>query len=290
MHADEATITEELVHSLLREQFPAWAGLPVRRVRSSGTVNALFQLGDTMYVRLPRVESGVKGLLKEQEWLPRLAPRLPVPIPELLACGTPGAGFPWPWSVHQWLDGMHPAPAADTTLALDLAEFIKAVRRVPYPDGPTSYRGGSLANVDAATREAITQLDADLDTGRATALWDESLNAPAWDGPPTWAHSDLLPDNLLVGDGGRLNAVLDFGTAGLGDPSCDLMPAWAVLSADARAAFREALDVDDASWLRGRGWALSMALLGLPYYRETNPSFAAMCRRTIDAVFTATSS
>ncbi|RMI46555.1 aminoglycoside phosphotransferase family protein [Actinomadura harenae] len=292
MHADEATITEELVRGLLRERFPAWAELPIDRVSSPGTVNALFRLGDTMSVRLPRVESGVQALLNEREWLPLLTPHLPVPVPEPLALGEPGPGFPWPWSVHRWLDGTHPAPGADQPLglALDLAGFIRAVRGVPYRDGPASYRGGDLADVDAATREAITRLGADLDTARATALWDESVAAPAWDGPPMWAHSDLLPANLLVAGNGRLGGVLDFGTAGLGDPSCDLMPAWAVLPAGERGIFREALGVDDASWLRGRGWALSMALLGLPYYRETNPSFAAMCRRTIDAVLTATSS
>ncbi|RFU41099.1 phosphotransferase [Actinomadura logoneensis] len=285
MHADEATITAELVRRLVGEQFPAWADLPIGRVESSGTVNAIFRLGETMCVRLPRTKGGVKALLREQEWLPRLAPLLPVPAPELLGRGRPGDIFPWPWSVHGWLDGAHPAPDAAADIATDLAELVAAFRRVPLRDGPASYRGGTLANVDAATRAAIADLEADLDTALATALWDESVGAPAWDGPPSWAHSDLLPANLLVADG-RLTGVLDFGTAGLGDPSCDLMPAWTVLSADARGTFREAVGVDDASWLRGRGWALSMALLGLPYYRESNPPFAAMCRRTIDAVLT----
>ncbi|MEV4256573.1 aminoglycoside phosphotransferase family protein [Spirillospora sp. NPDC049652] len=284
MHADEATISADLVRRLLREQFPAWADLPIERVESSGTVNAIFRLGEAMDVRLPRTAGGVKGLLREQEWLPRLAPLLTVPTPELLGRGKPGEVFPWPWSVHRWLDGAHPShTGTDAELAVDLAELVAAFRRIPFRDGPASYRGGTLAGVDAATRAAITRLEADLDTALATALWDESVGAPAWDGPPAWAHSDLLPANLLVA-GGRLSGVLDFGTAGLGDPSCDLMPAWTVLPADARGTFREAAGADEASWLRGRGWAFSMALLGLPYYRESNPPFAAMCRRTIDAV------
>lgn len=288
MHAGEAAVTAELVRGLVRARFPEWDGLPVvPLVSSSGTVNAIFRLGDTMYVRLPRLKGGVKGLLKEQEWLPRLAPHLSVPVPDLLGRGTPSDDFPWPWSIHRWLDGTHPAPHAD--LALDLAEFVESMRRVPYTGGPPSYRGGSLAMVDAATREAIATLEPDLDTAQATALWSESLNAPAWDGPPTWAHSDLLPANLLVRDG-RLSGVLDFGTVGMGDPACDLMPAWAVLSAEAREVFREKLAPDDATWQRGRGWAFSMALLGLPYYRETNPPFAEMCRRTIEAITTTSSS
>ncbi|MFC4911531.1 aminoglycoside phosphotransferase family protein [Actinomadura gamaensis] len=287
MHADEATITADLVRGLLAEQFPEWADLPIEPVRSSaGTVNAIFRLGGTRSVRLPRRPSGAKGLLREQEWLPRLAPCLPVPVPDLLGRGVPGSAFPRPWSVHRWLDGAHPAPDAD--LGRDLAELVLGFRRVPFREGPASYRGGSLREMDAAVRTAIADLEADLDTSLATALWDESVHAPAWDGPPTWTHSDLLPANLLVA-GGRLSGVLDFGTVGVGDPACDLMPAWTVLSAPARRDFREALEPDEPTWLRGRGWAFSMALLGLPYYRETNPPFAAMCRRTIDAVLAAAS-
>ena len=112
---------------------------------------------------------------------------------------------------------------------------------------------------------------------------DEALAAPAYDGPPTWVHGDLLAANLLVADG-RLVGLLDWGGAGTGDPASDLYPAWAVLDGPGRQRFRAALAVDDATWARGRGWALRTPIQGLPYYRETNPGFAAMSRRVLDAV------
>ncbi|OPF84769.1 phosphotransferase [Streptomyces antioxidans] len=289
MHADERPIDAALVRRLLAAQFPRWAGLPIERFASSGTVNALFRLGDGLAVRLPRVAGGAEGVELEHHWLPRLAPALPVPIPAVLGKGAPGDGFPWPWTVHRWLDGENPTEgrvARPGALAADLAEFIVALRAIEPADGPPAYRGGPLREVDEETRTAIGLLRGTpdtVDTDAATAAWEEALAAPGWDGPPVWVHSDLMPGNLLVADG-RLSAVIDFGTAGVGDPSCDLIPAWNLLPASVRGDFRAALGVDDATWARGRGWALSMALIQLPYYRETNPAMAANARHVIHEV------
>ncbi|MEV7345786.1 aminoglycoside phosphotransferase family protein [Streptomyces sp. NPDC093544] len=286
MHAHEAPIDDSLVRELLAAQFPRWADLPLKRVTSSGTVNALYRLGDDMAVRLPRVPEGAGDVEKERRWLPLLAPLLPLPIPEILATGVPGAGYPWSWSVGRWLDGELPVPdrlADPVRLAADLGAFVAALRKVDLPGGPPGYRGGPLASVDASTRSALGELEGMIDTVAATVAWEAALAAPLWTGPPVWLHSDLMPMNLLTHQG-HLSAVLDFGTIGIGDPACDLIPAWNLLPAEARPTFRHATGADHATWARGRGWALSMALNQLPYYRTTNRVMAANAEHVIREV------
>jgi aminoglycoside phosphotransferase (APT) family kinase protein len=289
MHADEVDVSEGLVRRLVRGQFPRWADLPVERLASGGTVNAVFRLGDALTVRLPLTGGGVKQLEWERRWLPALAPALPVAIPTVVARGEPADGYPWAWSVHRWIDGENPVEgdlAEPDELARDLGAFVRALRELRVEGGPRAYRGAPLSSVDAYTREAIEELsrtDEPFDADAAIAAWEESLAAPAWSGAPCWVHSDLMPSNLLVADG-RLAAVLDFPTAGLGDPACDLIPAWNLLPASSREVFRESVDVDDATWLRGRGWALSMAVIQLPYYRATNPVISANARYVIAQV------
>ncbi|GAA4985631.1 aminoglycoside phosphotransferase family protein [Actinopolymorpha pittospori] len=286
MHADEIDLDVDLVRGLLTDQFPHWADLPIRPFASSGTVNALFRLGDDLAVRLPRVEWGIEDVAKDHVWLPRLAPLLPVPIPTLLGQGTPGPDYPWPWSVYRWLEGENPLEDSledPRSLAADLAGFVAAFRAVDLPDGPPAYRGGPLSAMDAPARSAIKDLHGMIDTDAATAAWDEALRVPDWSGPPVWVHADLLPGNLLV-DRGRLSAVIDFATTGVGDPACDLIVAWSVLPASVRDDFREALAADDAAWARGRGRALAIALIQLPYYQHTNPVMAANARHVIREV------
>lgn len=286
MHADELDIDASLVRRLVASQFPQWADLDVEPVDSSGTDNAIYRLGDDLAVRLPRRYSPTAQVERDMRWLPTLAPLLPVPIPVPLAKGEPGEGYPMPWSVVRWLEGEHPVPGRLTDpslLAKDLAEFVAAFRSIDLPDGPPAYRGGPLAEQDAATRRAIEQLEGVIDTDAVTAAWEEALRAPDWDGPPVWVHADLMPGNLLV-SGGRLRAVIDFGTTGVGDPACDVIVAWKVLPAGVREEFRTALQLDDATWARARGKALSIALIALPYYQDTNPVMANGARHTINEV------
>ncbi|WP_406724503.1 aminoglycoside phosphotransferase family protein [Streptomyces sp. GD-15H] len=226
----------------------------------------------------------------EQEWLPRLAPRLPTAIPEVLGAGEPAERYPWPWPVYRWLAGELPEAGAldePVLLAKDLAEFVAAMRSISLPEAPQAHRGGPVASLDAETRAAIEELrgipQEDVDCDAAAAVWEDALRAPGWDGPPMWLHADLMPGNLLV-DGGRLASVIDFGCTGVGDPACDLFPAWNLLPVDAREVFHEALGVDDATWIRGRGRTLSQALIALPYYRRTNPAMAHTARHVIRAV------
>lgn len=296
MHDDEVETSIELVRRLLAAQFPRWAELPIAPVPSAGTDNALYRLGDDLVVRLPRIHWAAGDAVDEWLWLPRLATRLPLPIPEPLALGEPGEGYPWQWGVYRWLPGADAtrAPIADEArLARDLAGFILALRQIettgwPPPEPPRTGRGEPLATRDDETRDAIAQLAAmgllDAETITAvTAEWDAALQASLWSGPPVWAHADLSPLNFLVQDG-ALSAVIDWSLLGIGDPACDLIPAWNTFAVEARAVFRDALAVDDATWARGRGLALSMGLIALPYYHITNPALANIGRRAVAAV------
>lgn len=290
MHPGQQPIDDDLVQRLIAGQFPQWAGLPVERYPSGGTVNAMYRLGDGMVVRLPLVRGGANGIAMEQEWLPRLAPLLPTAVPEVLGAGKPAEGYPWPWSVYGWLAGELPDAGAlsePVLLARDLAEFVAAMRGITLPGAPQAHRGRPLASLDTSTRAAIEELrgipQEDVDCDAAAAVWEEALRAPGWDGPPVWLHADLMPGNMLIGSG-RLASVIDFGCIGVGDPACDLFPAWNLLPADAREVFHELLGVDDATWTRGRGRTLSQALMALPYYRRTNPAMAHNARHVIRAV------
>ncbi|WP_030253484.1 aminoglycoside phosphotransferase family protein [Streptomyces violens] len=278
-----------LVRRLVGAQFPRWAGLAVEPVDSAGTSNAMYRLGGDMVVRLPRAAGSADDVAKEHRWLPRLAPRLPVAVPVPLGKGVPGEGYPWHWSVYRWLPGRTestPGLGHDSGLfAKDLAEFVGALRRIDTVGGPPSYRSEPLAARDAATRGDVEALRGVIDTETAVAAWEEALRAPAPDGPAVWIHADLQPGNVLVEDG-RLSAVIDFGCLGLGDAAVDLIAAWYLLPADARDVFRTAVAADDAAWARGRGWALSVALAELRYYRVTNPVMAAIARHVIEELLT----
>ena len=290
MHAGEVETDAALVRRLLAAQFPQWAGLPVLPVPSAGTDNALYRLGDDLAVRLPRIHWAVGQAAKEDAWLPRLAPTLPLAVPTVLAHGQPGEGYPYPWAVYHWLGGANAAqspPDDIVTAAVELAGFLRALQRIDTTGGPRAadhgLRGAPLSGRDAATREAIAVLDSTIDTAAATAIWEDALRAAEWNRPPVWFHGDLLPGNLLVA-GGRLSAVIDWNGLGVGDPACDLVIAWALFAGESRAAFRAVLGVDDAMWARGRGHALSQALIFIPYYLHTNPLGVAYHRRTLNAL------
>jgi aminoglycoside phosphotransferase (APT) family kinase protein len=291
MHADEVNTDVSLVRRLLGAQFPEWADLAIEPVASAGTDNAIYRLGEDMAVRMPRVDWAVGQVDKEQRWLPELAAPLPLAIPVPLGKGVPAEGYPWNWSVCRWLEGENATSerlADPRQAATDLAHFVAALQRIDSAGGPppgvhNSFRGVPLAMRDQPTRAAITALTGTLDGGAVTAAWDAALRAPTARGAPVWLHGDLHSGNLLA-QRGRLSAVIDFGCLGVGDPACDTMVAWTLFSAEGRDAFRAALAVDDATWARGRGWALSVALIALPYYQNTNPDIVARAKHTIDEV------
>ncbi|GAB3143008.1 aminoglycoside phosphotransferase family protein [Amycolatopsis stemonae] len=274
------TVDADQVRSLVAEQFPRWADLPVRPVARGGWDNHTFHLGDEMSVRLPSAAEYALAVEKEQRWLPVLAPRLPLPVPVPLAEGKPGADYPFAWSVYPWLAG-EPANAdriADPVrFALDLAGFLTALQSIDTADGPRPgkhswFRGGDLRTYDEQTRRALEGDE------RAREIWETALDA-RWDGVERWFHGDVAEGNLLL-DKGKLAAVIDFGTCGVGDPACDVAIVWTLLTAGGRRAFRERLAVDDATWARGRGWALWKALIT----RARGGPEAARARRTLAGI------
>lgn len=275
MHANEVATDAALVRRLLAAQFPQWSERTIEPVVSYGTDHDIYRLGADLAARLPRIGWATDQAAKEAKWLPRLAPHLPLALPVPLAMGHPADGYPFDWSVCTWLPGEN-ANGTITDLdlaAADLAAFVVALRQIDTTGAhrrPPHGRGAPLAENDDQVRRSIAQLGDRIDADAALRAWQESLDAPAWDGPEVWVHGDLLPGNLLVVDG-RLSGVIDFGGLNVGDPACDLQPAWNVFSGDSRARFRAELEVDDASWLRGRGWALCQAVSALPYYWDTNP-------------------
>jgi aminoglycoside phosphotransferase (APT) family kinase protein len=277
MHDDEVRVDAALVRRLISTQFPRWAGLPIERVPSMGTVNALYRLGGDLCVRLPRVERWAEDLEREVAILPALAPRLPLRIPEPVAKGAPGEGYPFAWAVYRWLPGRPWRPGLvrdESAAARDLARFVVALRQVEPGGAPASGRVPPLSRRDGVMREAIGATRGVVDTPAVTAVWEAALSAPPWDGVPVWTHGDLLPPNVLV-DGGRLTSVIDFGIAGVGDPACDAIAAWSLFSRGGRAVYRDHAQMDDGTWARGRGWGL-IALQIIPYYRESNPAFVEM--------------
>lgn len=285
---DASTIDVPLVRRLVAGQFPQWADLPVRPVPAGGWDNRTFHLGERMSVRLPSGPGYAPQVDKEHRWLPVLAPKLPLPVPVPVARGVPAEGYPFDWSVYRWLDG--DTASLDRVddldrLATDLAGFLVALRGVDATAGPAAgahsqHRGMPLGTYDEDTRRALHDLDGRVPVGPARAVWETAL-ATRWSGPAVWFHGDVASGNLLV-DRGRLAAVIDFGCCGVGDPACDLVIAWTMLTGSSRATFRERVAVDDATWARGRGWALWKALITLAW--DTHPGRVAAAGHTLDQV------
>jgi len=284
MHADELDLPTDLVRRLVADQMPWWAGLPVSRVASSGTDNAMFRLGDDLVVRMPRIHWARGGVEHEARWLPVVGPRLPVAVPRPLATGSSGGGYPWTWSVLTWVPGTNPVLGRlrePVGLAHDLAALVLAMRALDVDGGVP--KGGLLADRDDQVRRDIAALVDDIDVPTVTAVWDEALAGAEWSGDRTWVHGDVAPGNLLLGDD-RLTGLIDFAGVGVGDPTLDLGVAWNLLPPPARAVLRADLDVDDVTWARARARALAQALVQLPYYRDTNPVLAANARHVIREV------
>jgi aminoglycoside phosphotransferase (APT) family kinase protein len=289
---DPPVIDVSLARRLVDSQFPRWSQLPITAVEFDGWDNRTFRLGSELTLRLPSGDWYAQQVDKEQRWLPVLGPQLPLPIPSPVAKGEPGCGFPYPWSVDRWLDGelASKAPIGDRVgCATTLASFLNALRRVDATGGPgpgqhNFYRGGPLATYEDEALQAIDALGDEVPVEAVMRVWEDAMTT-SWDREPVWFHGDVATGNLLVRDG-RLAAVLDFGTSGVGDPACDTVIAWTFFSGASRARFRVDLEVDSATWSRGRGWALWKALITLVGHLERNAPDAAIARRDIDQILT----
>lgn len=290
MHDDELDIDESLVTKLLTQQFPGLANLPIKRLTHSGTDHAIFRLGDEYAIRLPRVSSAEEQMVKEQEWLPKLN-SLPLTTPNPIANGKPSNDYPYHWYVYRWIEGNNAYDQKPDDLqqtAVDLAAFIKALWKVDTAGAPPTRRGLPLSSQDRDVwvNSSATELRSAMDESKINTimtLWEKYRNAPRWSNSPVWLHGDLLPSNLLVQDG-KLHAVIDFGLAGIGDPACDMIPAWSLFDAASRVAFKEALGIDEDTWDRGKGWALSIAVIIIPYYLHTNPVLLSVAKRMIEEI------
>lgn len=285
---EDVGIDVALVERLIARQFPEWEDLPVTPVARSGWDNRTFRLGKSMSVRLPSADRYAMKVAIEHAWLPRLAPRLPLPIPTPLKLGRPGEGYPWAWSVYGWIDGEDADVGRiddPVRFAIDLANFLAALQSIDTTDAPDPgphnfHRGGQVATYDGETRECLTVLGEVVDVDAVREVWERGL-ATTWNGPPVWIHGDVAPGNLLVRDG-RLCGVVDFGGTAIGDPACDTVIAWTFLEGESREAFRERLALDAPTWYRGRAWALWKALLLLREHHGRNEQAAARARRVVD--------
>lgn len=262
----QLVINESLVRSLINTQFPQFAHLPVRQVLPGGWDNRTFRLGDQLLVRMPSAERYTPQIKKEHQWLPILAPLLPLPIPIPVVIGEPSSDYPWHWSIYRWLEGeaVATAPVDDAcALATSLAQFLLALQRIAPQHGPVAgapgFRGEALTNYDAETRQAIAVLKDKIDVEAVTAVWEAAL-ATNWDHSPVWIHGDISAGNLLMKEG-RLSAVIDFGAMAIGDPACDLAMAWTFFSGESRTILRKMLPYEAGTWARGRGWVLWKALI-----------------------------
>lgn len=283
-------ITPQLVATLLGQQFPQWARLPIGPVEPGGWDNRTFRLGDEMSVRLPSAECYAAQIEKERHWLPWLASQLPLSIPMPLALGAPGAGYPWAWAIYRWIDGV-PVSSMQrldlNALAADLACFLARLQSLDATTGPAPgthnfHRGGELALYDQQSRRAIELLAGEIDGVRAAAVWDAAL-ATSWDQAPVWIHGDVAAGNLLMKDG-RLHAMIDFGCCAVGDPACDLVAAWTVFDAGSAEIFQSGLQLDAATWRRARGWALWKALITLVDELQTHAPTADRTRALIEKI------
>ncbi|WP_239095790.1 aminoglycoside phosphotransferase family protein [Micromonospora lutea] len=295
LHEGEIPVDEGVVRSLLTDQCPQWAHLPLSRA-GAGTDNTMYRLGDDLLVRLPRTAAKASSLRKELRWLPRFAPLLACRIPEPRHTGVPTDVFPTSWSVYRWIDGdeVGPETVSDwATFGTDLAAVVRDLHAVDLMGATRTgdlswYRGGELRAcadwVGAALADCRGIVGTEIDVDTLERLWQMALDLPEPSGPQVWLHGDLRPTNLLVRHG-RLHAVIDFGGLSIGLPDAEHAPVWD-LPPEARRAYRNAVAVADSTWLRARAWAIAVAASGIPYYQHSYPAFVAECRARLEAILT----
>lgn len=278
MGADDArlNITSDMARCLVAEQFSSLAHLPITPVMSQGWDNATFRLGEDLSVRIPTAKCYAAQPLKEQDWLPFLAPHLTVEIPHQVALGMPSPWVPWHWAIYTWREG---TPLMETVLsqdarkmlALEIARFLKELHGIDATKGPSAglhnfWRGGSLLHYDTDVKEALKVLTLPYSRKMIFLIWEEALSS-SWQHPPRWVHGDMSVGNMLMRQD-RLLAVIDFGCMGVGDPACDLVMAWTYFEGEERLLFQNALSFDVDTWKRAKGWALWKALLSIRSQQE----------------------
>jgi aminoglycoside phosphotransferase (APT) family kinase protein len=292
MHPDQLSVSSETVRELVDAQFPTWRGLHVRPIVSQGTVNAIFRVGDHLAARFPlrSVDVAVTRELLEAEAdaARELVGRTRFPIPEPVAIGEPGAGYPLPWSVQTWIPGVVAAdedPGGSVGFAQDLAEFITDVRAIDARGRTFNGRGrgGDLRSHCEWMETCFQRSEQLLDVPRLRRAWAVLRDLPRGGSGDVMTHGDLIPGNVLV-SGGRLAGVLDVGGLRPADPALDLVSAWHLLDTGPRQVLRNDLGCDDLVWERGKAWAFEQAMGATWYYVESNPPMSRMGRRTLERI------
>ena len=256
MHDEEIEVNEALVRHLIATQFPHFADRQLTMVEPWGTDNAIWRLGTDLVVRLPRIHWATDQVQHEATWLPRLAPYLPIAVPEPIAIGDPGGGYPYRWAVHWWLPG-DPATLSrmddPVRFAVDLADVIRALQALPIDGAPTATnRARPLSEYNDEALGVIAYASTLIDARRARAVWEEALAAPPHPGAPVWVHGDIEGNCLLRGS--HLSGIVDWGSACAGDPAVDIQVVWSPLfTEESRRVFLYALGVDEAALARSRG-------------------------------------
>ena len=285
MHEDEIEINENIVKQLINEQFSQYKDLPIYKINSMGTVNAIYRLGDEYSVRLPRISWAVESLFREIQILPVIAKKVTLTIPEVIEKGEPTDKYPFNWAIYKWIEGdIYDNSIIDEVRAVEaLARFVNELSSIQVSGNELKTGRKPLRELNEITIKALKESRNEIDAEKALKCWKELFKTEAWDGNPVWIHADLLKSNLLVNNG-MLSAVIDFGSAGIGDPAFDITPAWTVLTSKTREVFKRLVKADDNAWLRAKAYALHQAALIIPYYRETNPDFVNQAKNTIDGM------
>jgi aminoglycoside phosphotransferase (APT) family kinase protein len=286
LHEGQIIIDAAVVKKLVKTQFAEYKDLPISEFNSSGTVNSIFRLGDDYCIRLPILKQYADSLLREYNILPYLSKKLTVKIPRPVKLGSPDASYPFSWAIYTWLDGS-PYDNDKITdykhIVPELAGFITALHSVDLlDDAPKAGRAPLLA-LNTVTQEALNNSKAEIDYKKAVKIWETLLNTPAWDKKPVWIHADLLKSNILTKNN-HIAAIIDFGSAGIGDPAFDFIAAWTLFDRKNRQLFRKLLNIDDIVWRRACAYALHQAAIGIPYYRKSNPEFVRQSIWTIEEI------
>ena len=286
LHEGQVSINTEIVKLLIQEQFPQYQDLPIYEFNSTGTVNSIFRLGSEYYVRLPMLEIYDNSILREYSILSYISGKMTINIPRVVGLGEPSSLYPCHWAIHNWING-DCYDANKITYSRDiiseLVNFIGELHSIDLIENAPRAGRKPLSELNSLTVDALTNSKAEIDYQKAAAIWKMLVDTPLWDNKPVWIHADLLKPNILVNDN-HINGIIDFGSAGIGDPAFDIIPAWAVFDKESRYIFRNKLNVSDTIWDRACAYALHQAALIIPYYRKTNQGFVQTAIDTINEI------
>lgn len=286
LHNGQIEINIEIIKTLIEEQFPQYKNLPINEFDTTGTVNSIFKLGNNYYIRLPLTEMYKDSILTEYKILPYLSKKLTIEIPHPIHLGIPNNLYPFHWGIYNWIDGDCYDDNKITNfqeIISGLANFIKELHSVELFEGAPKAGRKPLLDLNIMTMDALNNSKDEIDCKKAIKIWDSLLNTPVWDNKSVWIHADLLKSNVLIKDN-HISGIIDFGSAGIGDPAFDIIPAWSLFSFENRTIFRDKLKVNDIIWNRACAYALHQAAIGIPYYRNTNESFVKQSVYTINEI------